>query len=75
MLDQVSEDGVERFLVVGPDRDPRVARVGAMNADLALADLERAAHQQNAIEDLGKQERIDDVAADLDLFGHARRSS
>ncbi len=63
------------FVTVGPDRDPRVARVGAVHADLALADLERPPHQQDAIEDLGKQERVDDVAADLDLLDHARRDS
>ena len=73
MLDQVSEDRRQRLVTVGLDRDPRVARIGAMHADLALADLERPPHQQDAVEDLGKQERVDDVAADLDLLDHARR--
>ena len=73
MLDQVAQDRLERLVAVGPDRDPGVARVGTAHADLALADLERSAHQQDAIEDLGQQQRVDDMAADLDLLDHARR--
>ena len=75
VLDQVAQDRVERLVVVGPDRDPGVARVGPPHADLALADLERPAHQQDAVEDLGQEQRVDDVAADLDLLDDARRRS
>ena len=68
MLDQVSEDRVDRLGAIGPDPDAGVARVGSANTDLALVDLEAAAHLQNAVEDLGQQERVDDVTADLDLI-------
>jgi hypothetical protein len=34
-------------------------------------DLEAATHLENAVEDLGQQERIDDVPADLDLVNDA----
>ena len=54
VLDQVAEDRVDRFGAVGPDRDPGVARVGPADADLALADLERAPHLEDAVEDLGQ---------------------
>ena len=74
VLDQIAQDGLEHFLIVGPDRDPRIARIGAAHADLALADLERAAHQQDAIQDLGQEQRVDDVTANLDLLDHARRA-
>ena len=72
MLDQVADDRVDRLGAVGPDADPRVARVGSANADLALVDLEAAAHLQDAIEDLGQQERVDNVAANLDLVDDPR---
>ena len=71
MLDQVSEDRVDRFGAIGPDPDPGIARVGSADSDLALVDLEAASHLENAVEDLGQQERIDDVSADLDLVNDA----
>ena len=67
VLDQVAEDGVDRLGRLRLDPDPRIARVGSPNADLALVDLERAPHLENPIEDLGKQQRVDDVSPDLDL--------
>ena len=54
----------------GPDGDPGVARVDPPGADRALADLERPAHLEDAVEDLGQEQRVDDVAADLDLLDH-----
>ena len=67
VLDQVAEDGVDRLRSVRLDPDPGVARVRPADTDLALVDLEGAAHLENSIEDLGKQQRVDDVPADLDL--------
>ena len=75
VLDEVAQDRLERLVVVGLDGDPGVARVGSPHADLALADLERSPHQQDAVEDLGQEQRVDDMAADLDLLDHSRRRS
>ena len=72
MLDQVAQDRAERLVIVGLDRDPCIARIGPVHADLALADLERSAHQEDAIQDLGQEQRVDDMAANLDLLDHAR---
>ena len=58
-------------VALGLDRDPRVARVDPPDADLALADLERPAHLKDAIEDLGQEQRVDDVPADLDFLDRA----
>ena len=75
VLDQVSQDRVDRFGRVRPDRDPGVARIRPADPDLAFVDLERPPHLKDPIEDLGEQERVDDVAANLDLIDHAGRSS
>ena len=56
MLDQVSEDRVDCLGVISPDPDPGIARVGSADSDLALVDLEAAAHLENAVQDLGQQE-------------------
>ncbi len=56
----------------GADRDPGVARVDPPGADLAFADLERPAHLQDPVEDLGQEQRVDDMSPDLHLFDHAR---
>ena len=37
MLDQIAEDGLERLFGLGLDRDPGIARVGSVDADLALS--------------------------------------
>ena len=71
VLDQVAEDRVELAGGGRPDGDPGVARVDPPRADPALADLERPPHLEDPVEDLRQQQRIDDVAADLDLF-HGR---
>src|SRR5450432_320275 len=52
--------------------DPRKALVGPVFADLDLGDFETAAVGDDFIEHLGQNERIDDVAAQLDRLGKHR---
>ena len=75
VLDEVADDRVEGLGRVGVDADPRVAGVGPLDADRALVDLERPPHLEDAVKDLRQQERIDDVAANLDLVDRAGRLS
>jgi hypothetical protein len=42
-----------------------------MDADLTLANLKLASHEQNPIEDLWEQQRINDVSANLNFFDDA----
>ena len=51
--------------------DPRKARINPARADPAFPDFERAAHLENAIENLGQQQRVENVAANLDFFNRA----
>ena len=71
MLDQIAKDLTKRRGRTGPDRDLGVARVDPPGANPALADLERPAHLQDPVEDLGQEERVDDVPPDLHLFDHS----
>ena len=71
MLDQVAQDGVDHLGSVCRDADAGVARVRTANTDLALVDLEASSHLENPIQDLGKKQRVDDVAPNLDLVDGA----
>ena len=64
----LAQDQVQRLAVGGPDLDQGVARVVAGLADGDLLDLKRAAVAENAVQDLGQDQAVDDMAANFDFF-------
>ena len=68
---QLGQKGGEDLLVVGDDLDAGPARVGVGLADLHVDDAVVGAGRDDHVEHLGQDQRVDDVALDLDdLAGH-----
>ena len=69
------EDVVELLGRGGADLDAGVARIGLALAELDLLDGVGAAARQDLVEHLGQEQRIDDVALQLDFLdvGQSRR--
>ena len=70
MLAQAQEQFIEHFATRGTDLHARIALVGALLANPDLVDLKIAAAGQDRIQHLGQDERIDDVATQLDCLGN-----
>src|SRR5262249_60462202 len=66
VLAQASDNVIHGFRRGAKDVNTRVAGVVALLADFDLADSEGAAVRQDFIEDLRKNERVNDVAAQFD---------
>ena len=64
----LGEDALEDLGGVGPDLDADVRRVVLPLADAELLDLVAGPAGEDGVEDLGQQQRVDDVAVQLDLF-------
>ena len=62
--------GVE---VVGADLEPGPAGVGVGAADVDIDDVVVGAARQDHVEDLGQEQRVDDVTLDLDQLSRHRR--
>ncbi len=71
MLDEIAENFLERLGRIGPDRDAGVAGIDSPRADHAFSDLELAPHLENPVQNLGQDERVDDMTVNLDLLDDA----
>ena len=56
-------------VVVGVDLDARLARVGARPPDLHVNDAILSAGVEDGVEDLGQDQRVDDVTLDFEDLG------
>ena len=65
VLFDFSQDFFEQFLSGRVDLNPRRAAVGAAMADVNIEDLKLGAEIDNEIEDLGKDQRVDNVTGNL----------
>jgi hypothetical protein len=65
MLPKSQDELIERFMCWTGNLDPSVTLIGAPLADFDLPDFKISAGAKNLIEDLWQNQRIDDVAAQL----------
>ena len=65
VLFDFSQDFFEQFLSGRVDLNPRRATVGTAMADVNIEDLKLGAEIDNEIEDLGKDQRVDNVTGNL----------
>ena len=66
---ELGEEGGEEILVIDFDLDSGPARVGARSPDLHIDHAVLGARVDDGVEDLGEDQRVDDVAFDLDDLG------